>query len=218
MIKASKKTKAKLMIGHNRRFMSNVLLAKKMIDNGSLGDIKEYSLVAGAKFRWPTQTGFYFKKEEAGGGVLIDLGVHFVDQLLWFFGEIEDLEYQAQDTMGKGVEDNVFISFSHKNSIKGEFTLSRTEYLDNKLFVKGTDGWLKIDVFDTIFFELGSKKSKISKEFDQVHVKTKKNDPYRDQLVHFVDCINTDSKPLISGTEGMKAVEIVEKCYKQVLE
>ena len=181
----------------------------------NLSDIKEYSCKAGAKFRWPTQTGFYFKKEEAGGGVLIDLGVHFIDQQLWLFGEIEDLICKTRDVMGKGVEDNVFMSFKHKNSIKGEFTLSRTEYLENKLLVKGTHGWLKLDVFDTIFFELGSRKSKVSREFDQLHVKTKKNDSYRDQLVHFVDCINSDSKPLISGVEGMKAIEVVEKCYSQ---
>jgi predicted dehydrogenase len=215
MIAACEKSKAKLMIGHNKRFMSNVLFAKKMIESGGLGEITSYACKVGAKFRWPTQTGFYFKKGEAGGGVLIDMGVHIIDLLLWFFQDVKDLTYKAQDITGKGIEDNVFVSFVHENSVKGEFTLSRTELLENKLTIWGKAGWLKIDIFDTTFFEYNSKKSKASSEFGQLHINTKNNDPYRDQFGHFVDCIKYDKKPLISGRDGMKVIEIVEACYEQ---
>ena len=215
MITACEKSKAKLMIGHNKRFMSNVSLAKKMIQSGGLGEITNYTCKVGAKFRWPTETGFYFKKEEAGGGVLIDMGVHIIDLLLWYFGDIKNLTYNAKDIMGKGIEDNVFISFHHSNSVKGEFTLSRTELLENKLTIRGKAGWLKIDIFDTTFFEYQSIKSKASSHFGQLHINTKNNDSYRDQVEHFVDCIISDKKPLITGRDGMKVIQVVEECYKQ---
>ncbi len=215
MIEASRESKAKLMIGHNKRFMSNVILAKKMIDNGSLGKITGYDCKVGAVFRWPTQTGFYFKKDEAGGGTLIDMGVHVIDLLFWYFGEAENIKYQARDIMGKGVEDNVSMSLSHNNSIKGRVTLSRTELLDNKLIIKGKDGWVKIDMFDTTSLEFNSKKAKASSELGKLQVRTKNNDSYRDQFAHFVGCIKSDIKPLISGTDGMKVIQAVEECYKQ---
>jgi predicted dehydrogenase len=215
MIDAAQKSKAKLMIGHNKRFMSNVAFAKKLIDAGSLGNIMEYQCNVGAKFKWPTQSGFYFKKGEAGGGVLIDMGVHIIDMFLWFFGDIANLRYSAKDLMGKGVEDNVSISFVHKNSVKGHLTLSRTEVLENKMLVKGTHGWLKIDIFDATFLEFESKRSKASSNFGKLNVKTKGNDTYRDQIAHFVECINSDKEPLITGEDGMKVIEVVQRCYQQ---
>lgn len=215
MIEACEKSNAKLMISHQRRFMSNILFAKKMIDNGSLGDITEYNCNVGAKFRWPTQTGFYFKKEEAGGGVLIDMGVHVIDLLLWFFSDVEDVHYQAQDIMGKGVEDNVSISLTHKNSVNGQVALSRTELLDNNLLIKGNYGWMNIGIFDTTLFEFESKKSKVSLGPGKLQVKMKNNNPFRDQITHFVDCIKSNKEPLVSGIDGMKVIEVVERCYKQ---
>lgn len=215
MITASKKSTAKLMIGHNKRFMSNVILGKKIIDNGGLGGITAYNCEVGAEFRWPTQTGFYFKKDEAGGGVLIDMGVHIIDLMLWIFGEVESVSYQAKDVLGKGVEDNVTVSLTHKNAVRGTITLSRTELLDNNMLIKGNSGWAKMNIFDTTFFEYQSTKSKISSGFGQLHVKTTANNAYRDQFAHFVSCIKSDSEPLISGIEGMRVIEIVEECYKQ---
>ena len=215
MVAAEKKSNGKLMIAHMKRFMSNILLAKKIVNEGGLGDIVEYHCTVGAKFRWPTQTGFYFKKEEAGGGVLIDMGVHVIDLFLWLFGDVTDVEYKAQDIMGKGMEDNVSLLLSHKNRIAGKLTLSRTEILDNKLVIKGTYGTVKVDIFDTTHLELDSRKTKVSSDYGQILVKTKNNNPFRDQVIHFISCIENDRKPMISGEDGMKVIEVVEKCYAQ---
>jgi UDP-N-acetylglucosamine 3-dehydrogenase len=217
MIKAENKSKAKLMIGHNRRFMSNVILSKTIIDNEILGNIINYECKVGSVYRWPTQTGFYFKKDKAGGGVLIDMGSHILDLVIWFFGEVNDVQYIAKDVVGKGVEDNVWVSLIHDNSIKGSITLSRTELLENTLLIRGDKGWIKIGIFDTTLLEFFSEKAKISSKMGQLNVKTKKNDPFRDQFTHFVKCIRTNSEPLISGIDGMKVVKVVEECYKQAL-
>ncbi len=215
MIKAENKSKAKLMIGHNRRFMSNVNLSKSMLDNRILGNVSNYECKVGSVYRWPTQTGFYFKKKEAGGGVLIDMGAHIIDLILWFFGDVSDVQYMAKDVMGKGVEDNAWVSFAHNNSIRGSITLSRTERLENSLIIKGDNGWVKIGIFDPTLIEFFSKKAKISSKMGHLCVKTKNNDPFRDQFTHFANCIRTDGEPLISGINGMKVVEVVEECYRQ---
>jgi len=138
-----------------------------------------------------------------------------IDLILWFFGDVKNLRYKAEDTMGKGIEDNVFIGIEHTNSVKGDFTLSRTQYLENILTIYGTQGWIKLGVFDTTLFEMESKKSKVTRDFGKLNVKTKRNDPYRDQLIHLLECIKSDRQPLISGNEGLKVIEIVEECYKQ---
>lgn len=217
MIKAEKKSKAKLMIGHNRRFMSNVILSKNMMDNGILGNIVNYECKVGSVYRWPTQTGFYFKKDEAGGGVLIDMGAHIIDLVIWFFGDVSNVQYKARDVMEKGVEDNVWVSLTHNNTVRGSIILSRTERLENTILINGDNGWIKIGIFDTTFLEFSSKKAKISSRMGQLCVKTMNNDPFRDQFTHFASCIRTNHEPLISGIDGMKVVKVVEECYKQAL-
>jgi predicted dehydrogenase len=215
MIEAEVKSNAKLMIAHNKRFMSNVILLKRMLDSGALGKAAEYKCEVGSKFKWPTVTDFYFKKEEAGGGTLIDMGVHVIDLFLWFFGDIRNLQYQAKDEMGKGVEDNVLVSFDHNNSIKGNLTLSRTELLENKLIIHGEGGWIKIDIFDTTFIELNTKFSKISSKMRPICARTKNNNSYHDQFTHFADCIKKNTEPLITGNDGLRVVKVVEDCYIQ---
>jgi predicted dehydrogenase len=214
MMKAEKDSESMMMIGHNRRFMSNVMFAKKIIEIGALGTIESYECKVGSIFKWPAQTDFYFKKSRAGGGVLIDMGVHIIDLTLWFFGDVSGhLGYQAEDVMKRGVEDNATLDMIHNDSIRGSITLSRTEKLENTMKIKGTDGHLKFGIFDTTLFHLSSRIAKVSSHVDLVDVNTKRNDPFRDQFTHFVHCIRSGKKSLVSGEEGSKVIEIVERCY-----
>jgi len=57
--------------------------------------------IEGNVYSWPVASDFFFRKETAGGGVLMDTGVHTFDMLLWFFGEISDLDYR-DDAFGGG--------------------------------------------------------------------------------------------------------------------
>lgn len=72
---------------HNRRFDSDYLFVKKMIDEGQLGSIlfverRHHMFGSGASFgvksfyqQWRNETGY-------GGGALLDWGIHLIDQFL----------------------------------------------------------------------------------------------------------------------------------------
>jgi predicted dehydrogenase len=86
MVQAGKKAGKMLMMAFNNRFRSDSQLLKKFIENGELGDIYY------AKTGWirrkgiPGLGGWFTTKARAGGGPLIDIGVHVLDLTLWLMG------------------------------------------------------------------------------------------------------------------------------------
>lgn len=67
------------------RYNPEYMLAKELMEDGTLGDIyfSEFSLV---RRRGVPKWGEFHRKEASGGGVFCDLGVHLVDAALWVMG------------------------------------------------------------------------------------------------------------------------------------
>lgn len=74
------------MLGLNNRFTNEAVYLKKYIDAGYLGEIYQ------AKAGWIRRSGipgrgtWFTNKEYAGGGVMIDLGVHYLDLAMYLMG------------------------------------------------------------------------------------------------------------------------------------
>ena len=89
MIAAAEASGKVMMIAFNRRFRQDVLWLKRRIASGALGRIYY------AKAFWMRRAGiprlgsWFVSKEQAGGGPLVDLGVHVLDMALFMLGEPE---------------------------------------------------------------------------------------------------------------------------------
>jgi predicted dehydrogenase len=75
-----------LMVAFNRRYIPNAIVLKQLIDEGVLGPI--YYAKAGWTRRSgiPGLGGWFTTRALAGGGPLIDLGVHMLDLALYMMG------------------------------------------------------------------------------------------------------------------------------------
>ena len=83
MIGVSEKTGKLLAIYQNRRYSTDFVKVKQVIDSGKLGRIVMIRMAAhGFSRRWDWQT-----LQEFGGGSLNNTGPHFMDQALQLFGE-----------------------------------------------------------------------------------------------------------------------------------
>lgn len=83
MLEAQHKTGKVLNIGVVNRFNDSVNQIKKRIDAGELGEIYQIYMSFRAYRDIPGLGGAYTTKEIAGGGVLIDWGVHFLDIVMY---------------------------------------------------------------------------------------------------------------------------------------
>lgn len=83
-----------------------------------------------------------FRKEIAGGGVLIDKGADVLDSLLYWLGEFLEVEYY--DDAEGGAEANCLLNILLKNGSCGVVELSHTRRLRNTAIIRGERGVLEI--------------------------------------------------------------------------
>ena len=215
MIEAARQSGAVLAVGLVRRFYAASRFVKQLLDEGWLGQIRSFDVREGAIYSWPVASDFFFRKEAAGGGVLVDTGAHTLDMLLWWLGDYENVEYY-DDAMG-GVEANCEIRLTLKNGAEGIVELSRTRDLRNTFCIKGERGTLEIGVgFNpTVCLELCDRSASLEgRVLAQRFPQEGFLDVMRQQLDDFAQAVRGEGQPFVPGEEGRRSVALFEECYR----
>lgn len=112
MLEAQRKYGKILNIGVVNRFNDNVREIKRIIDSGALGDIYHVYVSFRAHRSIPGLGGAFTTKAIAGGGVLIDWGVHYLDIVMYCCGDPTPKTVSAETfaKLGSPIEDYVFES------------------------------------------------------------------------------------------------------------
>ena len=214
MIKAASDAGATLAVGLDCRFFASSQYVKQVVEDGLLGDILSFDLCQGIIYSWSVASGFIFRKEMAGGGVLTDIGVHSLDLLLWWLGECDSVEYY-DDAMG-GVEANCKVHLRMRRGVTGVVELSRTRNLRNSWIFFGERGTLEVGMGVNAPIRLKTRDADVMLAGHAVRGETvdkRIHDAFRHQLDDFVDAIHSHREPFVSGREGKRAVELIEACY-----
>jgi scyllo-inositol 2-dehydrogenase (NADP+) len=105
---------------HNRRWDDDFLTLRRVLDEGRLGRVLRLE----SRFdRWRPQIKEDAWREEGdpadGGGLLLDLGSHLVDQAVQLLGPVKTV-YAELDVRRPGavVEDDVFIALAHESGAR----------------------------------------------------------------------------------------------------
>jgi predicted dehydrogenase len=85
LIALAKEKQRLLTVYQNRRWDGDFLTVKKILESGSLGRVVEYESRF-ERFRPELRPASWREREEAGSGMLLELGPHLVDQALQLFG------------------------------------------------------------------------------------------------------------------------------------
>lgn len=122
VIEAVRKSGRLLVVGMVRRFAPFMMDLRECIKAGKCGELESFAISEGSVFDWPVQTDYLFRKE-THGGLLLDVGIHIVDAVLWWFGQPSKVRYW-DDAMG-GVESNCLIELQFESGLSGSIRLSR---------------------------------------------------------------------------------------------
>lgn len=98
ILKAVKKYKVKVMVGHVIRYFNQYAAIKKAIDDGCVGRPAVVRITRCSKF--PKASNNWFNSREKSGGVILDLMIHDIDFLIWCFGDVERV-YAKDISWGK---------------------------------------------------------------------------------------------------------------------
>ncbi len=139
-----------LTVFQNRRWDSDFLTLRRLIDAGELGDVFRFE----SRFeRWRPELADDAWREssssEQGGGVLLDLGAHLVDQALSLFGPVMEVHGEVDHRRGGPADDDVFIALRHRSGVRSHLWASSVAAARGpRLRVLGTRGAFVVDELD----------------------------------------------------------------------
>jgi predicted dehydrogenase len=177
--------------------------------------VQGYDSQYGGAYDWDAASGFYFSKEQAGGGVLIDYGVHMLDSLIDWFGPVTSFDYQDDD-WGSGIEANVLLTLTHEGRygrVTGNARMSRTYTLPNRLLVQGTGCTAEAPYSDPKVILLHQK---LADQQVTSTVRTKDENQrtaFYKQLDNFVRSVRGYEMPRVDGRQALAVLELIENCY-----
>jgi predicted dehydrogenase len=120
----------KLMYGFNHRYHESVQDALKILESRELGKIINMRGVYGkSKLITFNQPVWRTKREIAGGGVLLDQGIHMVDLMLLFAGEFTEVHsFISNSRWRHNVEDNAYAIMRTSDGIVSMLNSSATQW------------------------------------------------------------------------------------------
>ena len=130
VFEAAKQREIKVRVGFNHRYHESVQDALKLIQSGELGRIINMRGVYGkSKLINFNQSDWRTKREIAGGGVLLDQGIHMVDLMRLFAGEFTEVQsFISNSHWGYEVEDKAYALMRTADGIVGMLNSSATQW------------------------------------------------------------------------------------------
>ncbi|MDP9171848.1 MAG: NAD-dependent epimerase/dehydratase family protein [Acidobacteriota bacterium] len=140
-----------LSIAMVRRLIPGVIAVKDALRSGLVGDLVQLEIQHGSRFQWPSDSGAYFRPEN--GGLLVNMGVHYLDMIEDWVGPITPVTYR--DDFAGGAEANCDYTLATAAGAGVRLKLSVTDKLENFVFIKGSRGEIRMDVnkFDSFSWQ-----------------------------------------------------------------
>ncbi len=210
MVAEAKKSGAVLGIANIRRQYWSSREIKRVISEGSLGRLLSVDLEEGNIFSWPTKSGFFFDWEKSGGGVLMDIGSHAIDLLLWWCGESFGHISYTDDNHG-GVEADAEMTVDLAGAAKCSIALSRLRTLRNTCELKFEKGSLRFSPYEfnavAMAREGGSFTTIASKHplpFEGY---------FSSMIDDFVSSIREGTAPFVDPGSVVPSIKFIDECY-----
>ncbi len=242
MVAAAEKAERALQVTFNHRQRGDVQALKAMIDEGRLGRIYH------AKAWWLRRNGipgmgsWFTKKDMAGGGPLIDLGVHMLDMALFLMGEpqakaVSGAVYAELGTRGRGgnpraskqmvstsyeVEDlaSAFIRMENNASLllEASWATYRANNDEYGVTLYGTEGGAEIKVINYVQENTLTVYVDVAGIPSDIHPHTGRGEGHLAVIRDFVDMLHSGNWHDCMGHEGLARTRIIDACYRSAVE
>jgi len=223
MIDACKKRGLLLMYAEQLCFAPKYERCRSLIEAGAVG--KVYMLKQSEKHSGPHSAWFY-KKETAGGGVLMDMGCHALAWFRWMNKNnpvksvYADVKTVMHDT---DCDDNTLTIVEFENGVTAlaENSWARHGGMDDRIEIYGDKGVIYADLFkgnSALTFSLdgydyASEKAGDSKGWTFTIFEEVFNQGYPHELKHFISCVREGKQPLVTGEDGRAVLEMIYAAY-----
>jgi predicted dehydrogenase len=215
--------KLKLKYGFNHHYHESVRDAYRIAKSGELGGIINLRGVYGKSKIISFESDWRTKRKEAGGGILLDQGIHMVDMMRMFAGEFEEVySFVSNGYWHHDVEDNAYALMRASNGIVAMLHSSATQWRHRfQLEITLERGLLILAGILTGSKSYGAETLTVAyaSEHDggdprELTTRYNQDNSWRDEIAEFADAILKD-KPIVEGSslEALKTMHLVYRIY-----
>jgi UDP-N-acetylglucosamine 3-dehydrogenase len=198
LLAVAEKNGLHLTVGFLMRFIPGLQHIREAVENKKLGEL----VCATAKrvSQWPERIGDV--------GVVKDTAIHDIDVMRYISSEDPISVYAKTGSMRhRTFEDYAQIMLTYEDG-KSAFIESNwiTPYKTRILTVTGSEAIMKLD-YITQELWIEDAKENLQPRFPW-------REPLKLELQHFADCVLEKKKPVVTGVDGLKALEIAEAALR----
>jgi len=223
MVKTAGETGRFLMLGHNQRLAKAHVKARELVGSGLIGDIISFRTTFGhgGPETWSIDAGqnvWFFDKSKAAMGAMADLGIHKTDLIHFLTGQtivettarLQTIDKRTTNGELISVDDNATCIYRLSSGAVGTMIVSWTFYgnEDNSTVLYGTKGIMRI--YDDPAYSI----KVTTRDGDQIlydidRIQTNDKQTKSGVIDAFIDCLENNHQPAISGTEVLKSMRVV---------
>ncbi|MGB6152092.1 MAG: Gfo/Idh/MocA family oxidoreductase [Pricia sp.] len=226
MIRVAEEEGVRLFVVKQNRYNTPIKLTQKALNENRLGKI----FMVQCNVMWNRNQAYYRQspwrgKKDSEGGALHTQVSHFLDLMVWWFGEIKESK-TIMDTLNHDIEieDAGVSALRFESGVIGSLFWTTCVYNGNyegSITIIGEKGTIKIGgkyLNEIEFWDVQSYPLPADQEFDD---KPNEYGTYQgsssnhDQLIHsLISQIIEDRRGVVEGEEGMKTIKAIEKIYQ----
>lgn len=219
----------KLMYGFNHRHHGSIERMKSIVDSGEMGKILWMRGRYGKEVDDSYFTGWRADPSLAGGGIMLDQGIHMLDLFLHFAGDFDEIHSLVSSLFWKveGLEDNVFAIMRnsgtgvcaslHSTMTQWRYLFSLEVFMEKGAMVlnglKTSSGVYGDENLTIKHNDLNREQGQFERE-EQIVYHTDVS--WLAEVNHFFDAINQDSRiTLGSSSDALRLMRAMDRIYSR---
>jgi predicted dehydrogenase len=217
----------KTQVGYNRRFLETFKMAKRIVDNSSLGELKFLQSQMFETQVLRKEQGWRFDRSKSGGGVIIDLGAHVIDLLHYLVGPLSSVQAVGRSIYSDSVDDyasiNVYFVDGPIGSLELSWSIRHYRLPEIKIAMQFENGSLTAtEKYIEIYSEVDNHPLKRGWSTFYLQDLTAGipinlgGPEYTAEDAQLLDCIKNDEEPLCNFREAAKTNFVIDAIYDSI--
>jgi predicted dehydrogenase len=218
-----------LKFGFNHRFHYAIMEAKSIVDSGRYGPILWARGIYGKAGGLTYESNWRADGNLAGGGILLDQGIHMLDLMRYFLGDFEEIKSFVENCYWRpsNLEDNAFalmrtaegkVAMVHSSATQWKHKFSLDLFMeDGYLCVNGILSSTRSYGEESITFakkQFEDETRALGKPREEA-IFFDTDDSWKFEVAEFYDCIaGKKKKPEGSSNDALAVMQLIERIYK----
>lgn len=213
MVAACKKANVKLLVGYRLHFEPKTLEIIRMRKDGAFGKVLFFQGLSGFRIGDPTQ--WRLKKELAGGGAMMDIGIYSINGARYMIGE-DPVWVTAQETktnrekFKEGVDETILFQLGFPGGAVASCLSTYNMNNLDRFFLNGEKGFAEM-LPSTGYGPIKGKTNKGELDFPHKTHQTVQMDEMSEIILQGKQAVVP-----VDGEEGLKDLKIIDAIYEAV--